>query len=89
MHSEDEEERGLEPGRWPAGGSVESMRSRITEAEMNENLPGRFVDVNGAALYYEEHGDGDPNRRRARLQRSMGAGRPRARRRLPGDHAPR
>jgi pimeloyl-ACP methyl ester carboxylesterase len=35
------------------------MRSRITEAEMNELL-GRSVEVNGATLYYEEHGDGAP-----------------------------
>jgi pimeloyl-ACP methyl ester carboxylesterase len=27
---------------------------------MNAELPGRVVDVNGAALYYEEHGDGAP-----------------------------
>ena len=33
------------------------MRSRI---EMNENLSGRSVEVNGATLYYKEHGDGAP-----------------------------
>jgi pimeloyl-ACP methyl ester carboxylesterase len=27
---------------------------------MNENLSGRSVEVNGVALYYEEHGDGAP-----------------------------
>jgi pimeloyl-ACP methyl ester carboxylesterase len=27
---------------------------------MNEKPAGRLVDVNGAALYYEEHGDGAP-----------------------------
>src|SRR5262245_40300676 len=30
------------------------------EAQMSENGPGRFVEVNQAALYYEEHGDGPP-----------------------------
>jgi pimeloyl-ACP methyl ester carboxylesterase len=33
------------------------MRSRI---EMSENLSGRSVEVNGATLYYKEHGDGAP-----------------------------
>jgi pimeloyl-ACP methyl ester carboxylesterase len=27
---------------------------------MNETVSGRSIDVNGAALYYEEHGDGEP-----------------------------
>jgi pimeloyl-ACP methyl ester carboxylesterase len=30
------------------------------EEEMNESRSGRTVDVNGAALYYEEHGSGAP-----------------------------
>jgi pimeloyl-ACP methyl ester carboxylesterase len=27
---------------------------------MNEKVSGRSIDVNGAAVYYEEHGDGAP-----------------------------
>src|SRR5215510_7576702 len=30
------------------------------EADMSENGSGRVVEVNGAALYYQEHGDGPP-----------------------------
>ncbi len=42
------------------------MRSPITdlaaqlEAEMTGNLSGRSIEVNGAALYYEQEGDGAP-----------------------------
>jgi pimeloyl-ACP methyl ester carboxylesterase len=41
------------------------MRSRlrdpgVSEAEMSEEPSGRPVEVNGATLYYEEHGDGAP-----------------------------
>jgi hypothetical protein len=35
-------------------GGVESIRdSAGPELKMSENGPGRFVEVNGAALYYE------------------------------------
>jgi pimeloyl-ACP methyl ester carboxylesterase len=55
-----------------SGGAQESLRlnafaldsAGVTEhgvaTEMNENLSGRSVDVNGVALHYEEHGDGAP-----------------------------
>jgi len=46
-------------------GGVEPDRSQRAdwagwEAQMTENGPGRVVELDQAALYYEEHGDGPP-----------------------------
>ena len=32
----------------------------MTDATSSTSAPGRSIDVNGVALYYEEQGEGDP-----------------------------
>ena len=48
----------------------------MTAATSSSSASGRFIDVNGAALYYEEQGEGDPHPhpRWAGIQRQVASG---------------